>query len=128
MNGQVIAVDASLEIPPYQQIEEQIRAAVQREEIAPGALLPTVRQLADDLNVAPNTVARAYANLAESGWIVSEGRRGTRIADRIPTEDKRIRANVLRESLERVVSSLLARGYARREISAEVSRLLNLSS
>ncbi len=124
MNGQVIAVDSSLEIPPYQQIEEQIRAAVQRGDLPPGAVLPTVRQLADDLNVAPNTVARAYANLAESGWIVSEGRRGTRIADRIPTTDKRVRANVLRESLDRVVSSLLARGYAGSEILSEVRRLV----
>jgi DNA-binding transcriptional regulator YhcF (GntR family) len=124
MNGRVIAVDSSLEIAPYQQIEEQIRAAIQRGDLAPSALLPTVRQLADDLNVAPNTVARAYANLAESGWIVSEGRRGTRIADRVPTTDKRVRANVLRESLERVVSSLLARGYAGNEILSEVRRLV----
>jgi GntR family transcriptional regulator len=124
MNGQSITVDSSLEIAPYQQIEEQIRAAIQRGDLPSGALLPTVRQLADDLNVAPNTVARAYANLAESGWLVSEGRRGTRIADRLPTTDKRVRANVLRESLERVVASLLARGYAGNEILGEVRRLL----
>lgn len=123
MNGQFVEVDQSLEIAPYQQIEEQIRAAIQRGDVQPGALLPTVRQLADDLNVAPNTVARAYANLADSGWIVSEGRRGTRIADRIPTTDKRVRAVVLRESLERVIGSLLARGYGGEEILSEVRRL-----
>lgn len=128
MNGQLIAVDSSLDIAPYQQIEEQIRAAIQRGELNPGALLPTVRQLADDLNVAPNTVARAYADLAEEGWLISEGRRGTRIAEHIPTTDKRVRTNVLRESLERVVSSLLARGYAGSEILTEVRRLLNSSS
>lgn len=124
MNGRSVAVDSSLEIAPYQQIEEQIRAAIQRGDLAPGAVLPTVRQLADDLNVAPNTVARAYANLAEGGWIISEGRRGTRIADRLPTTDKRVRAGVLRESLERAVSSLLARGYSANEILSEVRRLV----
>jgi DNA-binding transcriptional regulator YhcF (GntR family) len=124
VNGQTIAVDSSIEIAPYQQIEEQIRAAIQRGDLLPGAVLPTVRQLADDLNVAPNTVARAYADLAEGGWIVSEGRRGTRIAERVPTTDKRVRTNVLRESLDRVVSSLLARGYAASEILSEVRRLV----
>jgi GntR family transcriptional regulator len=124
MNEQVISVDSTLEIAPYQQIEEQLLSAIQRGDLRPGALLPTVRQLADDLNVAPNTVARAYASLAERGWLVSEGRRGTRVADRVPTIDKRVRANVLRESLERVVSSLLARGYAGSEILSEVQRLV----
>lgn len=118
-----IAVDPEIEIAPYQQIEEQIRAAIQRGDLSQGATLPTVRQLADDLNVAPNTVARAYADLQEEGWLLSEGRRGTRVADRIPTSDKRVRTGVLRETLERAVASLVGRGYSRSEILAELRRL-----
>lgn len=118
-----IAVDSELEIAPYQQIEEQIRAAIQRGDLAQGAALPTVRQLADDLNVAPNTVARAYADLQDEGWLVSEGRRGTRVADKLPTADKRVRTNVLRETLEHAVSSLIGRGYSRSEILTELRRL-----
>lgn len=118
-----IAVDPDIEIAPYQQIEEQIRAAIQRGDLPRGSTLPTVRQLADDLNVAPNTVARAYADLQQEGWLVSEGRRGTRVADRIPTTDRRVRSNVLRETLERAISSLLGRGYSRSEILSEVRRL-----
>jgi GntR family transcriptional regulator len=124
VNAPVIAVDPDAEIPPYQQIVENVKAAIQRNELPPNALLPTVRQLADDLNVAPNTVARAYGDLAVEGWIVSEGRRGTRIAPRVPTSDKRVRARVLRETLERVVTSLLARGYSPDEISAETRSVL----
>jgi GntR family transcriptional regulator len=123
MSGRSIAVDPDLEIPPYQQIEEQIRAAIQRGDLQPDALLPTVRQLADDLNVAPNTVARAYTSLQEDGWLVSEGRRGTRVATRVPTTDRRVREGVLRESLERAVTSLIGRGYSRGEILREVRRL-----
>lgn len=118
-----IAVDPDIEIAPYQQIEEQIRAAIQRGDLPRGSSLPTVRQLADDLNVAPNTVARAYADLQEEGWLVSEGRRGTRVAERIPTMDRRVRSSVLRETLERAISSLLGRGYSRSEILSEVRRL-----
>ncbi|MGA8841746.1 MAG: GntR family transcriptional regulator, partial [Candidatus Aquilonibacter sp.] len=59
-NEALIAVDPQIETPPYQQIFEQIRAAIERGTLAPDAPLPTVRQLAGDLGVAPNTVARAY--------------------------------------------------------------------
>ena len=118
-----VSVDPQIEIAPYQQIEEQVRAAIQRGDLLPGATLPTVRQLADDLNVAPNTVARAYADLQQEGWLVSEGRRGTRVADRIPTSDKRIRSSLLRDTLEHAVSLLIGRGYSRREILSELRRL-----
>lgn len=120
-----IAVDPNIEIAPYHQIEEQIVALIQRGDLRPDAMLPTVRQLADDLNVAPNTVARAYADLQSGGWIVSEGRRGTRIASRLPIADKRVRTNLLREAVEGVVASLLGRGYSRGEILAEARRLLD---
>lgn len=123
MSERYLFVDPSLDTPPYVQIEEQLRAAVQRGDLAPGALLPTVRQLAGDLNVAPNTVARAYAELQAEGWLVSEGRRGTRVPARVPANDKRIRAGVLRETLENTVASLLARGYSRGEIRSELHRL-----
>jgi len=119
-----IAVDPGIEIAPYQQIEEQIRAAIQRGELEPEALLPTVRQLAGDLNVAPNTVARAYADLQDEGWLVSEGRRGTRVARRLPVSDKRVRNGVLRETLEQVVASLRGRGYSHGEILSELRRLI----
>lgn len=125
MSGPLIAVDPQIDLPPYQQIEEQISSAIQRGDMPPGDLLPTVRQLAGDLNVAPNTVARAYANLAAAGWIVSDGRRGTKIANRLPTSDKRVRANVLKDSLERVVASLVARGYGSSEILAQVREILS---
>jgi len=118
-----IAIDPNIEIAPYQQIEEQIRAAIQRGDLVPGATLPTVRQLADDLDVAPNTVARAYADLQNDGWLVSEGRRGTRVAARVPTLDKRVRNSVLRETLEQVIGSLIGRGYSRTEILSEIRSL-----
>lgn len=67
-------------------IYEQIVAQVQ-EQIATGALhpeerLPPVRRLADQLDVAPGTVARAYAELERLGLVVTQGARGTRVASR----------------------------------------------
>jgi DNA-binding transcriptional regulator YhcF (GntR family) len=119
----LIAIDVALAIPPNRQIAEQIRSLVQRGELEPGAALPTVRQLAGDLGVAPNTVARAYADLQAEGWLVGEGRRGTRIAERSPQRDKRARSSALRASIEQFVASLVGRGYSRHEIAAEIERL-----
>ena len=118
----LIAVDPEFETPPYVQIFEQIRAAIERSELMPGAVLPTVRQLAGDLGVAPNTVARAYADLQSDGWLVSEGRRGTRVASRVPSTDRRARMNSLSDAVSRFVESLRHRGYTPAEIAAEFSR------
>lgn len=122
MKYPVIALDPDIDIAPYQQIEEQIRGLIQRAHLLPGALLPTVRQLAGDLNVAPNTVARAYADLQDEGWLISEGRRGTRVASRLPDVDKRARVRTLRDSVEHFLSSLIGRGYSRTEIFEEINR------
>jgi DNA-binding transcriptional regulator YhcF (GntR family) len=123
-NQPLIAFDPQIETPPYQQIFEQIRAAIERGTLAPDAPLPTVRQLAGDLGVAPNTVARAYADLADAGWLISEGRRGTRVASKIPAADRRARSNALADAAVRFVDSLRYRGYSQTEIAAELRKVL----
>jgi GntR family transcriptional regulator len=118
MSAIFVAVDPELDVAPFQQIFEQIRALIQRGQLAPDALLPTVRQLAGDLDVAPNTVARAYTDLAAQGWIVSEGRRGTRVAGKMPLADKKSREASLREAAGQFITSLVHRGYTRAEIAS----------
>jgi GntR family transcriptional regulator len=63
--------------PIYLQIVEQIRQLVARGDLKPGDQLPTVRQLATDLRVNFNTVARAYRTLDEAGLISTQHGRGT---------------------------------------------------
>jgi DNA-binding transcriptional regulator YhcF (GntR family) len=123
-NEPLIAVDPQLETPPYQQIFEQVRAAIERGTLAPDASLPTVRQLAGDLGVAPNTVARAYTDLADAGWLISEGRRGTRVASKTPAADRRARSNALADAALRFVDSLRHRGYSANEIATELRKVL----
>ena len=122
MTSAILAVDPDIDIAPYQQIEEQIRALIQSGDLTPGTLLPTVRQLATDLNVAPNTVARAYSDLQDEGWLISEGRRGTHVAPTLPDVDRHARTNTLRASIEQFVSALVGRGYSRTEIAEELRR------
>ncbi|MBV8246518.1 MAG: GntR family transcriptional regulator [Candidatus Eremiobacteraeota bacterium] len=124
MKQAFVAVDPNLDAPPYVQIEQQLKGVIERGELRPGDALPTVRQLAGDLNVAPNTVARAYADLQDEGWLVSEGRRGTRVATRLPTGERRARSTALRKTIGDFVGDLLARGYSRHEIDESVQAAL----
>jgi DNA-binding transcriptional regulator YhcF (GntR family) len=73
----VITLEAHSPIPPYEQIRAQIAAQVHSQRLPPGTKLPTIRRLADDLDLAPNTVARAYRELERDGVIETRGRHGT---------------------------------------------------
>jgi DNA-binding transcriptional regulator YhcF (GntR family) len=121
VNAFYLVVDPALETPPYQQVAAQIRAAIERGELSPQAALPTVRQLAGDLGLAPNTVARAYGELQSEGWLVGDRRRGTRVAGELPV-NHRTRLASLREATEKFVNSLRHRGFTSDEIAVELAR------
>ncbi|MEL0625417.1 GntR family transcriptional regulator [Salinibacterium amurskyense] len=70
-------IDTSASIPPFEQIKAQAIAQITSGELLAGTKLATVRQLASDLSIAPNTVARAYRELEADGFLHSRGRNGT---------------------------------------------------
>lgn len=116
MTRLLLSVDPGIEMAPFQQIADQLREFVERGDLRPGDALPTVRQLAIDLGVAPNTVARAYTDLQDAGWLASDGRRGTRVAQSIPAHDVKRRATILLRDVDQFVGTLRRRGYSKNEI------------
>jgi DNA-binding transcriptional regulator YhcF (GntR family) len=72
-----LTIDPASPTPPFEQVRTQIAAAVAAGRLDPGTKLPTVRQLAADLGLAANTVARAYRELEADAVIATHGRRGT---------------------------------------------------
>ncbi|WGD38517.1 GntR family transcriptional regulator [Lysinibacter sp. HNR] len=72
-----ISISSASTSPPFEQIRTQIIALISSGALAAETRLPTVRKLADDLGVAPNTVARAYRDLEARGIIETRGRNGT---------------------------------------------------
>lgn len=72
-----LSIDTTSPVPPFEQLRVQLREQVASGALAAGAKLPTVRSLAEDLGLAPNTVARAYRELEADGIIETRGRNGT---------------------------------------------------
>jgi len=66
----------------YEQIMAQVQEAIATGRLQPGDRLPTVRELADQLGIAPGTVGRAYSELERQTIVVTQGARGTRVAGR----------------------------------------------
>lgn len=73
----MITVDPRSATPPFEQLRVQLLAQISSGELTPGARLPTVRRLAEDLGLAPNTVARTYRELEADGAIETRGRHGS---------------------------------------------------
>ena len=76
----MFALDPENPAPPFEQIRAQIAELVHSGELSSGSRLPTVRRLATDLGVAPNTVARAYRELEQTDVVETRGRHGTFVA------------------------------------------------
>src|SRR5690348_3527836 len=98
----IVSVDPRDATPIYAQLERGLRAAIAANRLKPGDQLPTVRQLAVELQVNANTVARVYAELERAGVIATKRGVGSFIAAtpsqaHPPREhDRRLRAFVTR--------------------------------
>ncbi|MBB2948187.1 DNA-binding transcriptional regulator YhcF (GntR family) [Actinoplanes lutulentus] len=77
-----ITIDQDSPVPPYEQVRLSIAALAAAGELAAGTKLPPVRQLATDLGLAANTVARAYRELEHAGLVETRGRAGTVLTSR----------------------------------------------
>jgi len=98
-------IDAKSGVPFYRQIVEQVKFGIAREDLQPGDQLPTVRQLAVDLSINPNTVIRAYRELEIGGVIDTQQGSGTFVGNRKPQVDELERQRML----DQILTELLAR-------------------
>ena len=94
----MIELDFRSHIPIYAQIVERIKHLIATEVIQSGDQLPTVRQLASELQVNFNTIARAYRMLDEAGVLSTQQGRGTYVLEPLlPQRAERLRESVLEE-------------------------------
>src|SRR3982751_4732476 len=115
-----ISIDPHDATPIYAQLERALRAAIATGRLQPGDQLPTVRQLAVDLRVNANTVARVYGELERDG--VLETRRGVGsfiAATPLQARPAAEHARRLRALVTRVLADAAAAGFSRDELVAE---------
>ena len=98
-------IDAKSGVPFYRQIIEQVKFGIARGDLQPGDRLPTVRQLAVDLSINPNTVIRAYRELEIEGTLDTQQGSGTYVGNRQPEVDRLER----RRMLDQILTDMLAR-------------------
>ena len=115
----VLTVDPRSGVPIYLQIIEQIKRSVALGVLAPGEQLPTVKQLALDLTVNPNTVARAYRDLERDSVIETAPGRGSFVRANGSAETSRAAAtDVAAESLLQAVREAKSIGLTAAQVRA----------
>ena len=106
----MFAINPTDPAPIWRQIEDGVRRLIALGALQPGAVVPSVRDLARDLRVNPNTVARAYQRLTDSGVLTVKRGEGTFVADRQPQTRKAERNGMLREAANRYAGTVITAG------------------
>ena len=114
-------------LPIYAQIVEQIRHMLAGGELKSGDQLPTVRQLATDLRVNFNTIARAYRLLDEAGLISTQQGRGTYIWETpTPETTQKLRRQELEELTRHYLSEAAALGFSIEEVQRDFEEVAGM--
>jgi GntR family transcriptional regulator len=106
----------------YQQIVDQVCAAILAGQIADDEPLPSVRGLAEDLVINPNTVGRAYGELVREGILESRPGRGMFVSKRRQIYSKAERTRRIDQAVTSLVSQAFRLGFSSEEIVDEVAK------
>lgn len=111
----LFSVDPSRGEPLFQQLVDAVKKAVATGALAPGDRLPSVRELAADLLINPNTIAKAFRELESEGITVGRAGTGTFVGERPPALSKDEQRRRLHEALEGVLAAAAVSGIGRVE-------------
>lgn len=124
----LLSVEPSSPIPIYAQIVSQVRAAVASGDVRAGDALPSVRQLATELRVNPNTVAQAYRELEREGITYVQRGQGTFIAEMDVGRRTAEREAAGEALIARMVDEAFRLGLTAAEVMEMVERRLALGA
>lgn len=119
----MLHIDYTASMPIHQQIEEQICSLIATGVLRPNDWLPSVRQLATDISINPNTVQRAYASLEEKGIIVSVKGRGSFVAPDLSAID-RVHDKMIDGMIREVILKSTLAGWSKERIEAKFLNIL----
>lgn len=117
------SLDVKSGVPFYKQIIFQVEMAIADGRLEKGAQLPTVRSLAVDLSINPNTVARAYAEMEIRNIVVTQQGSGTFISDKKVSIDAIERERILSQISKEFLTKAASYGFSLEEILQNISDL-----
>lgn len=120
----LIMLSGASDVPLYQQIVDQIRAKILAGELAPGAALPSIRQLAANLLTSVITTKRAYQELEAGGLITTRPGLGTFVSELTPAAIEEIRLAEVKAELQEVLMRAQSLGLSSRVLHDLVAKIL----
>jgi len=112
-----LKIDPNSSVPIYVQIEDSIHSSIIAGQLQPGEQLPTIRELAADIRVNLNTVARAYFELDREGVISTQRGKGTFVTGVLDKDQiERKRQRLLHSIIETALEEARSLGYSTAEI------------
>jgi len=118
------SLDLQTGVPVYRQLIDQVRTGIASRSLGAGDQLPTVRQLAVDLAINPNTVMRAYRELELGGLLETHQGTGTFISDRKPEKKTAERERQLGQIANEFAARAGAAGFTLEELIDRLQELL----
>lgn len=119
----MIRIDPESPLPAIRQIVDALRVELVEGRLKPGDALPSVRRAAIDLGLHFNTVAEAYRQLAEEGWLELKHGRSARVANRQQPRATRQTVQGYRQRLRELVSQMRAAGVPEESIATELQQV-----
>jgi GntR family transcriptional regulator len=111
----MFTIDTRSRVPIYEQLTEKLKELIIREVMKEDEQLPSVRSLAQDLTINPNTIQKAYRELEREGYIYSIPGKGSFVSP-VKNEINKERMEMLKKELERIVGEILFLGVPKDEV------------
>jgi len=120
-----IQIDPKSGVPFYRQVIDQVKSAIATGLLGPGDKLPTVRQLAVDLSINPNTVSRAYTELELTGLVETHMGSGTFVGQKKVERDEVERRRILDQICQEFLSRASSHGFNLEDILENLEQRKN---
>lgn len=117
-----LRINPASRTPIYRQLTEQLREAVARGKLRTGERLPSVRELAGELVVNPNTIARVYTELEREGVLNTRAGLGVFVAQPQAELTRRVRRQRLQKVLDRFMTEAVHLGFSAEEVVSLVEQ------
>jgi DNA-binding transcriptional regulator YhcF (GntR family) len=118
----MMSIDFASQTPIYQQIRDQIILSLTSGELKLGDELPSVRAMSEEIGVNMMTVSKGYQMLKDEGILEGDRRKGTKVVDKIISDDRK--SKQLKESLTLLLAESHLRGVSNDHIHKEIEGIL----